>query len=167
MVRMSRAVVVLAIFAAIHALSGCGDQRESIGVMGAMVNHTDCKTLSQLPRAAAASQDCLVWQYNGQDSLQINHVNAGFNCCPGELTADITVENKVITIREKEREAGCSCLCLFDLTYKFENLEPGPYRIQVVEPYVQASDLELDFTVDLSTQPSGQHCVTRTYYPWE
>ena len=167
MVRMKRAVVVVAILAAMQVLSGCGDQQETMGVMGAMISHTDCKALSRSASAAAANQDCLVWQYNGQDTIQINHVNAGFNCCPGELSADITAENKVITIREKEREAGCSCLCLFDLTYQFQNLEPGRYTIQVVEPYIQASDPKLEFTVDLSAQPSGQYCVTRTHYPWE
>jgi hypothetical protein len=111
-------------------------------------------------------EDCLEFQYNGIDTLVLRHINAGFNCCPGEITADIDFNNRLITITEREQEQGCLCLCLFDLDYEVVNLVPGIYTIRIIEPYVEGGDEILELTLELWSATSGTHCVPRDYYPW-
>jgi hypothetical protein len=153
---------------------GCGDEPPAgtttapAQPTGILSGHTDCKT--QQDNAAAAllpdTEGCLEYEYDGQSVLILTHLNAGFNCCPGEIVVDITFENSTITIREDETEALCSCLCLFDLDYRIENLAPGEYTIVVDEPYLPDGNKILIFTVNLAADPVGIHCVPRQGYPW-
>jgi len=154
---------------------GCGeDNTETIkpeppGPSGTLVKSSECK---QFTAAAAISempsdQDCLSYRYDGQGVLTLDHVNAGFNCCPGEISAEITIEGNTITITESEEGAYCDCNCLFDLEYRITGLDPGEYTIHVIEPYATGpEDEQLECTADLSTSPEGSCCVTRTHYPW-
>jgi hypothetical protein len=116
--------------------------------------------------APSNTRDCVYYQYDGNGTLTLNHIDAAFNCCPGEITADILIDGKQITITEKESAQDCLCLCLYDLDYEFINLEPGDYTIRIIEPYKQEADLELEFTISLSSAASGSYCLTRDYYPW-
>lgn len=62
--------------------------------------------------------------------LYLNHQNVLFNCCPGEIGANITVEGNTITIEEYETEMGCKCICPYDLSYEIGPLlEGGTYTI--------------------------------------
>lgn len=135
------------------------------------VSFGECKTFERAtpPDSTPPDQDCIEYQYDGQDVLSINHINAGFNCCPDELAAVISVEGNVITIEEVEYlySGGCYCLCLFDLGYEIAGLLPGEYTVRVIEPYRHPDDEPLEFTIDLSSSPSsGRHCVYRSHYPW-
>ena len=57
--------------------------------------------------------------------LFLNHQNVIFNCCPGELKADISVDGNIITIKEYETEMGCKCVCPYDLSYEVGPLTEG------------------------------------------
>ena len=48
--------------------------------------------------------DCIEYQYDGIDTLILNHINAGFNCCPGKIIFNINITGNTITITEKETE---------------------------------------------------------------
>jgi hypothetical protein len=110
--------------------------------------------------------DCIEFQYNGTNTLILRHINAGFNCCPGEITAEIDFNNSLITITEREQEQGCLCLCLFDLDYEVVNLAPGVYTLRIIEPYVEGGDQVLELTLELLSATSGSHCLQRNNYPW-
>lgn len=74
--------------------------------------------------------------------LYVNHQNVLFNCCPGELRADISVEGNIITINEYDTEQGCKCICPYDLNYEVGPLTEGEtYIIRItrrdVEPIVE------------------------------
>jgi hypothetical protein len=113
------------------------------------------------------SPDCVQYQYDGQGTLTLKHVNAGFNCCPGDITAQIDITGNVITVVELENQTGCHCLCLYDLDYEVTNLTPGQYTVRFVEPYANAGDVQLAIDVTLtSVAGSGENCVDRNYYPW-
>ncbi len=137
------------------------------GPTGELIDYTGCKEFEtgRVTAYTPPDQDCIEWGYDGESILSLKHVNAGFNCCP-EITADIDIENNIITIEEIELEGICYCLCLFDIDYEIRNLPAGEYRIVVVEPYLPEGDEPLDFTIDISSAPSGSHCVDRSVYPW-
>ena len=139
------------------------------GPTGSIIDHTGCKDFQRAaaPDSTPPDQDCIEYEYDGGSVLSIRHVNAGFNCCP-VIVADIRFEGNTIVIEELDSlfEGGCDCLCLFDVDYEIGGLPPGEYRILVIEPYRAEEDPELDITVDLSSSPSGSHCVDRSRYPW-
>lgn len=138
---------------------------------GRLISRTDCKSSLQPNSGAAgtvraASQECVEYDYDGRNVLRLKHVNAGFNCCPGTVSADIFTLGDEIRIKEKESSSLCDCNCLYDIDYEFVNVSPGIYRISVVGPYQIESDPPLEFLVDLSGAASGSYCVERTHYPW-
>lgn len=150
-------------------LTGCKSSDEPVAeAVGRLLNYEGCKSSPACdPSAlAAARQDCLEYSYDGA-TLRLKHVNAGFNCCPGEISAMIRVTGNAITISEMEAMAGCYCKCLFDINYLIENLPPGQYTILVDEPYVADGDAPLSFSLHLEPGASATFCVERGHYPWE
>jgi hypothetical protein len=117
--------------------------------------------------APGPNEDCIEYQYNGTNTLTLRHINAGFNCEPGEITADIEFNGNVITITEKEsQQAAADCLCLFDIDYEIINLVPGEYTLRVIGLYVDPNDQVLEFPLQLLSETSGNYCLQRNYYPW-
>lgn len=151
--------------------SGCKKSSEvQPDPIGALLQYNGCKQFLDNTQengfAPGPHNDCIEYQYNGSGKLILRHINAGFNCCPGVITATIEFNGNLITITETEAEQACRCLCLFDLDFEISNLSPGQYTIRVIELYAPAPDLPLEFTVDLSSATSGQFCVDREHYPW-
>jgi hypothetical protein len=137
---------------------------------GALIKYTDCKntiTGISVTDTTPNNLDCIEYSYDDNDGiLTLKHINAGFNCCPGKITADISINSEAIIINEKEQEAGCHCDCLFDIDYEIKNLDSWTFRIVVVEPYRPVEEAVLDFVVALKATPSGKFCVERKNYPW-
>jgi hypothetical protein len=135
---------------------------------GSLIAHTGCKSASPGAfRTVSAAEDCIEYEYVGYNTIAVTHVNAGFNCCPGDITADITIRNDTVTVVEHESQSGCRCLCLYDVEYRFENMEPAVYTFIFVEPYANASDAPLACTIDFVATPTGSCCVGRGHYPWD
>lgn len=138
--------------------------------VGILVNYEGCKEFQKgtAIESTPPDQDCIEYQYDGVSVLLLKHVNAGFNCCPDEILADITIEDNVITIEENEslESGGCDCLCLFDVDYQINNLPPGEYTIRINGLYLEEGNEILQFTVDLASSPSGSFCIYRDHYPW-
>ena len=163
-------VAILAVIAA----SGCSDS-DTTGTSGpplipsgSLVEFTDCKQFGPGPgEFTPVTADCIFYRYDGVSKLTITHVNAGFNCCPGELTAVVDIANQIITITEAEEQSACRCLCLYDVEYEIVDLVPGTYTIRFVEVYTDENDEVLECTVDLTSAPSGLHCLDRNHYPWD
>ncbi len=138
---------------------------------GIVAGFSGCKTFAagQDPDTGSTNWDCIEYSYDGESILTFLHINAGFNCCPSSITAEINIEGNNISIIESENFdtlGPCYCLCLFDVDYEIINLPPGEYTISVTELYLQEGDELLEFTVDLTASPSGEHCVYRDHYPW-
>ncbi|UCG50442.1 MAG: hypothetical protein JSW58_09510 [Candidatus Latescibacterota bacterium] len=175
--------VILLASISVMCFLGCGTSSDNVGADGErytedgvatgetpaiqLVDIGECKNFSTgIPRVSAPSdQDCIEFWYVGGSVLNLRHVNAGFNCCP-VVDVDIRVEGDVITIEEIEIEGMCACLCLFDVNYEIQNLAPGVYHLVVIEPYLPTGDPVLEFDMDLTSEPTGRHCVPRSQYPW-
>lgn len=164
---LSLAILLLA--GLVLILTGCKNRDEPVAeAVGQLLNYEGCKSspAGDPSALAAARQDCLDYSYDGA-TLRLKHVNAGFNCCPGEISAVIRVAKNAIIIKESEAMAGCYCKCLFDIDYLIENLFPGQYTIQVDEPYIGDGDAPLALSVLLEPGASATFCVERNHYPWD
>jgi len=138
--------------------------------VGRLVARTDCKgsggANTGAPAGPTSSQECIEFDYDGLSILRLKHVNAGFNCCPGTVSADIEISGGTIRITESESSSLCDCSCLYDLSYEIAALAPGVHRISVVGPYQPEEGPPLEFLIDLGHASSGSLCVQRTSYPW-
>lgn len=137
---------------------------------GKLINASECKSFaisqnSQINGDIPANLDC--FEYNFSNGiLKIKHINSGFNCCPGKLSAEITKIGNSITITEKEESPQCHCNCLYDFEYELYGLEPQIYHIKFVEPYKLTEEPILEQDIDLSLNTQGKFCVERNHYPW-
>ncbi len=159
-------VAILLMFFAI----GCENEtvKDEPGFISGMItDHTGCKVLkSDNAVHLLDSLSCAEYSYDGTtNKLLIKHINAGFNCCPGTLSAKITLSNDTIIIQEFESEQSCDCRCLFDLNIEIDGIDAKPYQIKFIEPYCGEQE-QLTFGVDFANQDEGSYCVPRTNYPW-
>ncbi|MBN2381340.1 hypothetical protein JXQ70_00520 [bacterium] len=170
--RMIQYLVYMQVLIVLAFLMACNqsDTSESASELFVQLNHGDCKEFGADDQAASAGpsnhQDCLEIQANG-NVLQLRHLNAGFNCCPAQINAEVTLEGPILTISESESEQGCHCLCLYDLDYTIQGLGPGIYTVRVVEPYLEPGDSVLECQFDMDGSSSTSCCVDRHHYPWE
>ncbi len=167
-VTLSRGMALPAFLLLLLSLTGCSPEasaptQSALLPVGALVSYDGCILL----QSPTSTDDCLEWEYTKEGTLKIRHLGAGFNCCPGEIYADITITGGEILVDEKEKESACDCLCLFTVEYEVTNLRPGKYRIRVIEPYVTEEDDPLVCTIDLTQWSSGKCCVERQHYPWD
>ncbi len=105
--------------------------------------HNGCKNNTQ----KSTEQEYLILQANGQ-YLEIEHINAEFNCCPGEILVDSNISNDSIFINEDETEHACDCVCKYDLTYELGPLEYGVYHIILSNTYYTPIEFDVDFNPD-------------------
>jgi len=136
---------------------------------GSLVTASDCKSGKlAIDGEDPSSVDCVEWTYAGDGTLAVTHVNAGLNCCPGTIAAEIEIIGSAIAITEREGDDAepCDCLCLFDLDYEFSGLSAGPCTLTFHEAYLPSGAAVLTVTIDLATEPEGSFCVSRDTYPW-
>ena len=135
------------------------------GPSGSLIDYLGCKEFPE-GRGTPTDSSCVYYHYDIAGNLFLKHINAGFNCCPDSLDADIIFEDNMITIEEIEFGGLCDCNCLFDLDLEIIDLPPGVYTVYFHEPYRNPEDPVLEFELDLSVPTSGIHCVPRQHYPW-
>ena len=173
-------LLCLTVFVTVALVLGCDDEKapmvspDGAPPSGKLLATYGCKLFTDTKLGFAPSdKECLSWEYDGESVLSLKHQNAGFNCCPDEITAQITIDGNVIRIVEDEdmTSGGCYCLCLFDVNYEIEHLAPGEYQIIILGPYMSVDwgtdgvD-SIEFTVDISAMPTGFECIQRNHYPW-
>jgi len=125
-------------------LSGCKKETNSFSVT--QFSHTQCKTVT-LKNTGEQIQFKAI---NGNE-LQINHIDATFNCCPGELSAIANIENNLISISEKESESSCYCFCRYDLSYQVGSLEYKNYTLIIKHLDSDFLQFNLNFTATTDT----------------
>ncbi len=138
------------------------------GQQGQLIHYSGCKRFtdnsSSSPRIPPTKSGVFYDYHNG--ILKLTHVNAGFNCCPAQLSANVMVFGDSIMIKEDELKGLCDCHCLYDLNIIINNLEQKQYTLLFKEPYYH-EDNPLIFSVDLRNKPSGHYAADRTgHYPW-
>ncbi|HSG29546.1 MAG TPA: hypothetical protein VLA34_13785, partial [Candidatus Krumholzibacterium sp.] len=121
----------------------------------------DGATMVEPPR------ECCEYSYDGEDMLTIRHVDFALNCCPGEITATVSLDEDVISIIETEGpgSAPCDCLCLYITKIEITGISPGSYNIIFDDTYTHGGPA-LQADIDLLSEPAGLFCEDREFYPW-
>ncbi len=135
---------------------------------GVLVSHSPCKSekLAGTDSGIPDTSSCIEYSYNTTThELSLTHINAGFNCCPGELSCIVSLSGDTIIIHEYEEAPLCDCNCLYDLEIEIDNVNEAGYQVKFIEPYV-GDQAKLEFAIDLTNETSGSFCVVRTQYPW-
>jgi len=164
-------LLAAALITAAAFFAGCGEEDGVSGgsksdINGGLVGHTGtCKDYSDSANDFPLSSECARFEFDGL-TLAIDHINAGFNCCPGEILSSVEISGRTILIEEDESEGLCDCLCLFDTYYEIEGLEPDVYTVIFTGPYLDDEDELLTLEADLSGPASGSGCADRSHYPW-
>jgi len=142
----------------------------SSSVSGELVSHSDClNSTSGGDRSSVVDADSAyeIIRYKYNDGvLRLTHENSVFNCCPGEISATVSIENSIIAIKEKEKSAECSCMCLYRLDYKIDGLTPSVYNFAIFSKYIPEHDNKIIITIDLLKNPQGVFYFQRDTYPW-
>jgi len=141
------------LFGSVTEYSGCKNLNKTTGLS---------KNLEILPDTMAAVE----YFYDGKSRLILTHINAGFNCCPGELYAEVSEDENDIIIEEFESEATCKCNCLYDLKILITNIKPGNYSFTVIEPYRYEDNEIITFVLGLNEEDRGLIKFKRRGYPW-
>jgi len=159
-------VVVLGIL--ITIVSGCKKSEIAPGVPeGLLINHSECKKtlISQSSDTGKYSpgpiRECLVFHYDGKKTLEMEHINALFNCCPGEITVDFEFTGNTIIITEKQAETGCHCICHYDVNFHLDNILPAVYTIRIIAADSNGENRE--FSINLDLIQSGSQCWDSPY----
>lgn len=100
--------------------------------------NTGCKSMAATRGDTGNSvlrQESVEYKALGNGYLSINHVNACFNCEPGELKMQATISGNEIMIIETEEFAGANCVCPYDLYGEIGPLENGDYTIVFIDGF--------------------------------
>ncbi len=173
--RRSPRLYLAVLFLCISFIISCESNTKSeakLELAGAVTEFSDCKYLNKatglskivetLPDSLAAVE----YYYDGENQLILTHINAGFNCCPGELFTEIFENNGDIIIEEFETEAACKCNCLYDLKIIIDDIKPGNYSFTIIEPYLPDDNEIITFVLGLNEKDEGIIKFKRQGYPW-
>ncbi len=133
-----------------------------------LIEVTGCKSNEKSGEliSVADTLSCVKYEFIAADKfLRIKHINAAFNCCPGEITSEINFNKDTLIIKEKESESLCDCNCLYDLEFEAGEIPDNTFILKIVEEY-QTGEEELVFEININEDTNGEFCVTRKDYPW-
>jgi hypothetical protein len=155
-------------FLAIFLIISCGKENHNPYIKGELINNTGCKSFKSavITYETPNNQSCVNYSYEKSgNKLSLKHINAGFNCCPGKLSCNVTMNGDTLIIEEFEKNSLCDCDCLFDLDIEVTGVIPGKYKVRFIEPYCGKQEKIL-FETNLADHPDGSFCVSRKQYPW-
>ena len=77
--------------------------------------------------------------------LLINHINAMFNCEPGQITVTIAVSSNEISMDENESSSLADCICPYDIDFKLGPLQYETYILKFKRGGFTFKKYTLDF----------------------
>jgi hypothetical protein len=119
-------------------MSGCSSDSENEGSADPSTFHvrnfanSGCKAsvgVREMTRSWDDTQEYIEYKALKDGYLSLNHVNALFNCEPGELKMQAIVSGNEIRILETEEQALANCICHYDLYCEVGPLSNGNYTV--------------------------------------
>ncbi len=81
--------------------------------------------------------------------LDIKHVNSWFNCSPGQIIVDASLEGNNISINEYSTDNSANCVCPYDLSYMLGPLQYRTYNLIVKREGFEVLNVEIEFKKNL------------------
>ena len=77
--------------------------------------------------------------------LLVNHINAMFNCEPGQITVTIKISSNEISMDENESSSLADCICPYDIDFKLGPLQYDTYILKFKKGGLTFKEYTLDF----------------------
>lgn len=106
------------------------------------VNSSDCKNTT---KSAEEDLRSIKLKAVTGNNLSVTFVNAVFNCCPGEIGSNATIENGILKVYFNESMHMCNCVCPYDLECVIDGMQNRKYKIEVYAGG-DTPDAEFSFT---------------------
>ena len=167
---MKTSVFLICVFILTGLLNNCKKESETATLDCRVVSNTLCREiildLNNGSNTINRNESWIFFTYdNSTKTLKISHKNAGFNCCPGTFSVEVTNQGNCLTIDEKEELPGCHCLCLYDIDLEIYNVQPTSYKLKILELYIGDHN-PLVGIIDLKNCTAGSFYIVRDFYPW-
>jgi hypothetical protein len=108
------------------------------------ITYGDCKPETK----KSGESEYLEYKTVDTDYLQINHINAWFNCEPGQLFVSAELINDIIAVDEYEESHFANCICPYDLSYRIGPLNYGRYIFRIERG-------EIEFSINFNSLTNG------------
>lgn len=96
--------------------------------------------------------------------LTVTWMNLVANCCPNGFNTWFERGGNNLIFNAQENDAFCDCICTFDVTSTFGQIEPGHYTITFCnyghEVFTAEIDIEEGADISLSKKPSGIRAIS-------
>ena len=69
------------------------------------------------------------YQSIANGNLSLKHINALFNCEPGQILTGASIKDGIIEVEEHEEFDGADCVCCYDLYLEVGPLEEKEYTV--------------------------------------
>lgn len=130
------------------ALLSCNKNNDNANIKDGIltikdISHSECK--SHDAKAAADNSEYLEYSTVDGNYLLIKHVNVRLNCCPDSIKVNSSIDNGIIKYFVFEKNPGCNCICLYDVTCKIGPLAYALYPIKVIVGPEQVAEFNLIF----------------------
>ena len=143
---MKQAVFSLAIL--LLSLCGCSSDESIKGASNGPFSVRDVANSGCKSTSHTRSEYPEYFEFKACDGgyLSVNHVNAMFNCAPGELKIEATIDGNVIKILEMEETALANCICPYDLYCEVGPLSNGDYEVVIYHNSFEIPVRKFSFT---------------------
>jgi hypothetical protein len=91
--------------------------------------------------------------------ILVNHINAMFNCEPGQITVTIDASSNEISMDENESSSLVDCICPYDIIFKLGPLPYGTYILKFKRGgltfkeytlnFKKSTDIKIDLSITL------------------
>ncbi len=108
-------------------LNCCEKENSQITLSVDQITYGDCKPGTK----KSGTSEYIEYITVDAEYLQINHVNAWFNCEPGKIFVSAELINDTIVIHEDEETALANCICPYDLSYRIGPMNYDRYIFSI------------------------------------
>jgi len=78
--------------------------------------------------------------------IAASHINSMFNCVPGQIIVESTLDGDIISINEYETEGLANCICPYDLAFTVGPLQYGKYTVVIKKAGLDLTQFDITFS---------------------
>ena len=128
-------------------LTCCEKENSHLPLSVDQIIYGDCKPVIK----KSDNSEYIEYRTVDADYLQINHVNAWFNCEPGKILVSAEIINDTIVVYEDEETALVNCICPYDLSYRLGPMNYDRYIFSIK----RAGCIYIEFSINFNSSTNG------------